>query len=89
MANRNLRIKAICRSRGILMKDLAQRLGKHPVYFSQATGRGSFSLSTLSRIADELGVEIPELFEACPRPVEIVCPACGARLTAVIENGGE
>lgn len=57
----NLRIKDICREQGILMKDLAQKLGMTEVGLSKSLN-GNPTIGRLQEIADILDVEITELF---------------------------
>lgn len=57
----NLRIKDICKEQGILMKDLAQKLGMTEVGLSKSLN-GNPTIGRLQEIADILRVEITELF---------------------------
>lgn len=74
-----LRIKELCKKQGITQATLATKLGIKPISFSQAVNRNNFDMNYLSRIADCLGVSIPELFEQ-QDSASFVCPRCGARL---------
>lgn len=78
MANTELRIKELCKEKGITQAQLADKLGIQPVSFSQAIARNKFSVDRLADIADALGVEIPNLFYRSED--FFVCPKCGARL---------
>ena len=69
-----MRIKELCKERGITQEDLARRLGIRPSSLSQAIGRNRLSAEYLERIADALKVSVGELFEHEPT---IVCPHCG------------
>ena len=69
-----MRIKELCKERGITQADLARRLGVRPSSLSQSISRNRLSADSLKRIADALGVDIGELFEHEPT---IVCPHCG------------
>lgn len=62
MANKNLKIKDLCKAKGITLEELANRLGIRRTSLAQAMSRNSFSTDKLSDIADVLGVGIPELF---------------------------
>lgn len=62
MANKDLRVKELCKLRGITLEELANRLGIRRTSLAQAMSRNSFSTDKLSDIADVLGVGIPELF---------------------------
>lgn len=85
MANTDLRIKELCKLRGITQAQLADKLGIQPVSFSQAVSRNKFNMARLSEIADALGVEIPELFEHATSSQSITCPNCGKSLTLKVE----
>lgn len=80
MAKTELRIKELCKERGITQAQLAERLGIQAVSFSQAVSRNKFSIDRLADIADALEVEIPDLFHV---PDSIVCPSCGKRFKMV------
>ena len=58
-----LRIKELCKERGITQAQLAERLGVLPVSFSQSMSRANYNIERLSEIADALGVEVPDLFK--------------------------
>ncbi len=62
-----LRVKQIAKERGLTMAKLAEQLGMHPVNLSNALN-GNPTLSTLTKIADALGVEVVELFEQTNKP---------------------
>ena len=79
-----LRIKELCRQRGITQAELAKRIGRSPVSLSQAVHRGSISLTYLQDIADELHVDIPDLFRS--DTCTITCPHCGKSFTIKIEK---
>ena len=78
MANTELRIKELCKEKGITQAQLADKLGIQPVSFSQAIARNTFSVDRLADIADALGVEIPDLFRTDSDI--IVCPHCGKKI---------
>lgn len=75
------RIKEICRDKGILMKDLAERLGITPTGLSKSIGQEYPQLQTLERIAAALDVEVADLFT--PAVPVMRCPKCGAELQIV------
>lgn len=79
MANTTLCIKELCKEKSITQAQLAERIGIKPVSFSQAISRNNFDIQYLSRIADALGVEIPELFHSSLANSGItgLCPHCG------------
>ena len=69
------RVKELCRQRGIQLKDLAQKMGIAPESLSRAIN-GNPQLSTITCIADNLGISISELFavkEQIPLNAIIVC----------------
>jgi transcriptional regulator with XRE-family HTH domain len=72
------KIRKLCKERGIIQKDLANALDVSERTITNAI-RGDVSIQMLHRIANALGVKVPELFEDQPEP-EIRCPHCGARL---------
>lgn len=85
MANTDLRIKELCKKKGITLEMLAERLGILRTSLSQSMSRNSFSIDKLSEIADALDVEIPELFSASKHDDGLTCPNCGAKLTIKVE----
>lgn len=84
MANFNLQITEIAKAKGMTIAQVAERLGMKAQSLSQAIYRNSFSLDKLGEIADILGVEVPELFEAYTAPashtIEAKCPHCGGSI---------
>lgn len=72
-----LRIKEILKSKGMTAKALAGIMGVSEASLSLTIKAGANpSLQTLQRIADALGMSVPELFEA-PKEGVITCPHCG------------
>lgn len=63
MAKKELRIKEICKAKGMTLEALAERLGIRRTSLAQAMSRNNFSLDKLGEIADVLGVDIPDLFQ--------------------------
>jgi len=83
--NFKVRIKEICKERGILQKDLAVKLGITYIGLNKSL-RGEYpQLQTLERIAAALDVPVIELFE---RPVSgnISCPKCGTAIKITAES---
>lgn len=76
-----LKIKELCKTRGVTQKDLAQALEVPEVTIRRAA-RGNASIPMLQRIAATLGVKVSELFEEQPAPV-IRCPHCGGKIDIV------
>lgn len=56
-----LRVKDICREKGILFKDLAEKLGVTDVGLRKQV-QGNPTIGTLEKIANALNVDISELF---------------------------
>ena len=57
-----LRIKEICKIKGLKMVDIAEKLGISPVNLS-ASLNGNPTLSRLTEVAQILSVDVTELFE--------------------------
>jgi transcriptional regulator with XRE-family HTH domain len=74
----NFRVKEICKSKGILMEDLAGMLGVTPNTLTRNIN-GNPTIETLGKIAVALSVPVTELFEQQGNDI-INCPKCGARL---------
>lgn len=71
----NNQVKELCRQRGMQLKDLASKMGIAPESLSRAIN-GNPQLSTITSIADNLGISISELFavkEQIPLNAIIVC----------------
>jgi transcriptional regulator with XRE-family HTH domain len=84
-----MRVKEICREKGITLKQLAERMGVPPESLSRAiSDKGNPTLSTMRNIAEALGVPIVNLLEA-PASGNLKCPNCLAtlRLSAEIIAG--
>ena len=74
-----LRIKEICKDRGLAINELADKVEMSRVSISNMiAGRQSPPLSTLEKIADVLGVEVVDLFAS--NKANAVCPHCGKEL---------
>lgn len=81
MANSDLRIKELCKERGITQAQLAEKIGIKPISFSQAIARNKFDLDYLKRIAEALNIEVVDLFSIS----KYRCPKCGYEMTIKIE----
>ena len=57
-----LKIKQIAKEKGMTMAKLAEEMGVHPVNLSSSLN-GNPTLSTLTKIAEVLNVEVADLFE--------------------------
>ena len=74
-----LRIKELCKERGMTLNTLAERIGvTQPSISGLATGKLKPSLDTLKKLCDALDVEVGELFNPRNKD-EIICPKCGSR----------
>ena len=71
----NLRVKEICKSKGLLMEDLAQKLGVTRITLTRNIN-GNPTVETLEKIASALNVPVTELFEQ------------NSGFTALIDNKG-
>jgi transcriptional regulator with XRE-family HTH domain len=74
----NLRVKEICREKGLLMENLAKKLGITPNTLTRNIN-GNPTKDTLEKIAAELNVSIVDLFEQ-PKSDTINCPHCGGAI---------
>ncbi len=73
-----LRVKELCKEKGLQMQELADKLGITRITLTRNIS-GNPTISTLENIAAALGVSVPELF--APQPTNtITCPKCGAVL---------
>ena len=63
-----LRVKEIVKQRGLTLAKVAEMLDVHPVNLS-TTLNGNPTLSTLSRIAEVLQVEVTDLIETENKPI--------------------
>ena len=59
----NLRITEHCKSQGITLQDLADKIGVARSTLANTLSKGNPTIETLSKIADALGVEVTVLFE--------------------------
>jgi len=70
-----LRVKELCKEKGLQMQELADKLGITRITLTRNIS-GNPTISTLENIAAALGVSVPELF--APQPTNtITCPHCG------------
>lgn len=78
-----IRIKDVCKEKGITLEELAKKLGILRTSLSQALSRNNFSTDRLNEIATALDVPIWQLF-ASPEDVA----GSGEELTASISYRG-
>ena len=74
-----LRVKEICKEKGLLFKELASKLGVTDVSLRTTINKNP-TIGTLEKIADALGVEVTELFKPSEGGGKIVCPYCGSTI---------
>lgn len=75
-----LRIKEICKEKGITLNVLAEKIGvSQPSISGIATGRQKPSLDTIEKLAEALEVSVSELFDT-PKEGVIHCPHCGKEI---------
>ena len=74
-----LRIKEICKKKGITQKHLASLIGITPVGLAKSLS-GNTTLSTLERIATALNVPIQDLFAPSACGAALTCPHCGKEI---------
>ena len=72
-----LRIKELCKEKGITLNQLAEKIGiSQPSISGIATGKQKPAFDTLEKMADALEVTPAELF--APQPTNTInCPHCG------------
>jgi transcriptional regulator with XRE-family HTH domain len=80
----NLRVKEICKEKGVLMVDLASQLGIARVNLTKAIN-GNPTIETLEKIATALNVPVVELFQR-PASGNITCPSCGSQIKLSVET---
>jgi len=79
-----LRVKDICKEKGVLMKDLADKMCINRISLTSMIN-GNPTISTLEKIATALGVEVSELFNR-PSTSTIACPNCGTEIKLTAEK---
>lgn len=65
-----LRIKDICKQKGLLQKELAEKVGVTDIAL-RASLKGNPTVGTLEKVANALNVEVWELFTKSPGESEI------------------
>lgn len=78
------RIKELCKEKGILVKELAERIGITDIGLRQSLN-GNPTIGTLEKIAAALDVEVTELFKPADK-AKITCPHCGKTISINIEK---
>lgn len=95
MTNVNIRIKEICKEKGMTLEALAKKLGILRTSLAQAMSRDSYSTTKLEEIAKALDVPMWQLFASADEVMSslpaqshdgCICPKCGARLRLTAEE---
>lgn len=73
-----LRVREICKDKGMKFKDLAAKIGVHDVTL-RASLNGNPTISTLEKVAAALDVQVVELFAPADTDT-IICPHCGGKI---------
>lgn len=84
----NLRVKEICKEKGITIQELADNMEMKRESLSRAIN-GNPTLETLEKIATAVGVNISELFDQPKNNTTgIACPHCGKNINIKVESIG-
>ena len=78
------RIKELCKEKGILIKELAAKMGITDIGLRQSLN-GNPTIGTLEKIAGALGVEVVELFRPS-ESTQISGPHCGKSIIIKVEK---
>lgn len=79
-----LRIKELLKEKGLLHKELAEKLGVSDIAL-RASLKGNPTIGTLKKVANALNVPVSELFDT-PKQGVITCPHCGKDITIKAEE---
>ena len=79
----NLKVKEICKSKGLTITQLAGKLNIKQESLSRAIN-GNPTIETLDKIASALGVPVSDLFDE-PKGNAFQCPECGKELHVEIK----
>lgn len=75
-----LRIKELLKEKGIMHKELAEKLGVTDIAL-RASLKGNPTIGTLEKVATVLGVEVSELFAPGSNKEGLIhCPHCGKEI---------
>ena len=86
-----LRIKEVAQEHGMTLTDVCDRCGYKslPSFYRQINNPESLNMKTLMKIADAIGCEVGEFFNASYHPAStespLICPHCGKELHIKIE----
>lgn len=85
----NLRLKELCKQKGITQKELANVLGVTEITLTRVNS-GNCSLTLLERIATALNVPIQELFNPpTENKITLICPHCKGVVNVSLSVHGE
>ena len=74
-----LRVKEICKEKGLTIVNIANRMGIKAPALSRIINGSNTTTDTLSKIASALDVPISELFEQLASDI-VNCPYCGGKI---------
>lgn len=74
-------INAALVKRGMTQRQLAEKMGQHPVALNTTIGNPNIQLGTLQKIAEAIGCDITEFFE---RDEGMTCPHCGGKIRVTL-----
>lgn len=86
-----LRIKEVAQEHGMTLTDVCDRCGYKslPSFYRQINNPESLNMKTLLKIANAIGCEVGDFFNASNQPAStespLVCPHCGKPLKVRIE----
>ena len=84
-----LRVKELCKQKGITQKELANTLGVTEITLTRVNS-GTCSLTLLERIATALNVPIQELFNPpTENKITLICPHCKGVVNVSLSVHGE
>lgn len=80
-----LRVKELCKQKGITQKELAKLIGITPVGLAKSLS-GNTTLATLEKIACALGVSVSALLdeETQQNGLRVSCPHCGKSISVSV-----
>lgn len=85
----DIRLKELCKQKGITQKELANTLGVTEITLTRVNS-GNCSLTLLERIATALNVPIQELFNpTTENKITLICPHCKGVVNVSLSVHGE
>lgn len=73
-----LRVKKLCKERGLTLQALAEKVGSSQASISRISAGGNTTTETLEKLAIALGVSIQDLFAETSDTA--TCPHCGGTI---------